>query len=398
MSGRPRTPIGSHGRVQLQQLPSGNWQARAWLRTNDGTLKPVKRTGATKVKAENRLKAALLKMNVAHGDISPDTSVSAVIERWLADLPGRRLKDSTREKYNYIGRTVLLPTLTNLKVREMSPGRVYDWLASLPKNHKAARAALSGVMDLAVRADAIAVNPVKNAPTYTPPRQRADDRKNAPRALDPEHLAAVRYALTAWENEPDKLGNIKRRTIPLRHIMMMQLVIAGRINETLALRWCDIDFDASTVHVTGAIESVSGPRVRGATKSVASERAVVVPEAVMAMLRSRLHDAREEAGGRLDPTSPVFASSKGTWLWHNNVERAWREARALGPEGVDMSWIVPHTLRKTAGTTIADALGVLSGAKLLGHADTRTFESFYLDKTIEANNVADLTRGLVDGF
>ena len=116
------------------------------------------------------------------------------------------------------------------------------------------------------------------------------------------------------------------------------------------------------------------------------------------MLRVRLAAARERMGDDFTADSPVFTTRTGNFYMHHSIDKAWREARALAPEGMDLTWVVPHTLRKTAGTKVADALGVLSGAKMLGHAQLRTFEDFYLDRSTGTSDVKAHTQGLVEGF
>lgn len=104
-------------------------------------------------------------------------------------------------------------------------------------------------------------------------------------------------------------------------------------------------------------------QVRTCTKTDASEREVHgLPDGVVAMLRELLD---ELPAGTEDSMAPVLPSWKGAYLVACHVRRAWRDARALSLD-VDLSWVTPHTLRKTAGTSIAEVAGVLAASTFLG--------------------------------
>lgn len=394
---RERIPVGSYGSISTREIKKGTWQAQAKYRYPDGSLRPVRKTASTKARAVAALTAKLQTLSEATGPVKPTTSIDVLARTWVAKVEASTRKASTKEKYSYIAREVVAKHLGALVVREVTPQVVVDFLNGLDTNRRSARAVLSQIMEEAVLSGTLTTNPVKAAAVAVGAAVRTSERRAVPKALDAEHLAALRYALTAWENEIDMFGHRKRRTLPLRHILMTQLAVGGRINEVLGLRWVDLDLDNGVVYITGALEPTNGPRVRGTTKSIASERGVRVPPLVTDMLTARLRAALAR-NPDLAYDSPVFASRTGTWLSHHNVERGWREARALAPEGTDLSWVTPHTLRKTAGTTVADALGVLAGVKLLGHAETRTFETFYHDRHTGVADVAEHTRGLVEGF
>ena len=53
----------------------------------------------------------------------------------------------------------------------------------------------------------------------------------------------------------------------------------------------------------------------------------------------------------------------------------WRAVR-----GEDYEWVKPHTLRKTAGTMVAHAMGVEAAAAMLGHSSTAITERHYIER------------------
>ena len=56
---RPPLPIGTYGKIKVIQLDANTFRARAKYRDYDGYTRPVERVGASRTKAETRLKEAL---------------------------------------------------------------------------------------------------------------------------------------------------------------------------------------------------------------------------------------------------------------------------------------------------------------------------------------------------
>jgi integrase len=84
----------------------------------------------------------------------------------------------------------------------------------------------------------------------------------------------------------------------------------------------------------------------------AGYRTIVLPGFAVGMLLARKLTADE------NDHDAVFASRNGTWLQPNNVRRQWRQARA----DPDLTWVVPHTFRKTVATLIDDEANTKSAA------------------------------------
>src|SRR4051812_38882661 len=98
---RPRTPIGTFGEIDYRTNPSGTVRARARYRDDDGRLRPVEATGATRKAAERTLKEKIARRgaySAGSGELSADTPFSTLVEVWLEDLDLEgRVGQSTRE-------------------------------------------------------------------------------------------------------------------------------------------------------------------------------------------------------------------------------------------------------------------------------------------------------------
>jgi len=389
-AGRPRTPVGTHGKVSTTRLDSGQWRAETRVRDADGASRVVRGTGSTRAKAGAALQARIAsRPRSMKGPVTASTTVAVLSARWLREISddGSRAPRSI-EQYESAVRLKVLPALGELAVGEVTAGVVTRWLRDLPNRQKVARTVLSQVLDLAVLDGAIAINPVRVAPRVTR-KPEPGTRRAGPRSVRGSEMQAVRNAITAWER------SAPNKTTPLRDAMLLELLTGTRISETLAIRWVDVDLDRGVVAITGALVPVKGVGlVRVDTKTEAGDRDIHgLPPAMIDRLRTILSERPPGTEGSI---APVLSSQTGGWLWPNNVRRAWREARSASP--VDLSWVTPHTLRKTAGSAVADAVGVLAASRFLGHSDTRVTERHYLDRKTDGPDIGPILDGLADGW
>jgi integrase len=91
-----------------------------------------------------------------------------------------------------------------------------------------------------------------------------------------------------------------------------------------------------------------------------------------------------------NPNNAIFASRKGAWLSPNNVRRQWRRAR----EDTNLTWVVPHTFRKTVATLIDRETDAKTAAAQLGHANETITDTYYIEKPVLAPDVSDILQQL----
>ncbi len=100
-----------------------------------------------------------------------------------------------------------------------------------------------------------------------------------------------------------------------------------RLGELLALRWEDVDLSAGTIHVRRTLYRLTGRWAVGEPKSAAGRRKVVVPGAVLGILREHRR-ARREARLKAGPDwsgefgDLVFATATGRPIHPRNITRA----------------------------------------------------------------------------
>ena len=381
---RPPTPLGTYGRVSTKQDASGKWTARTRFRDFDGVLRLVEAAGTSISGAENALRCQIRERVTPSGDgqLTRDTKLSELAAFWLRELQIEgRLAPSTLELYERDTRNLVLPALGELRLRELTVGRVDAALKSLARQGVSkgvhARSVLSSMLGLATRHDAIPSNPVRDT-------SRLAKSHLMPRALSLDELHLVRTAIAEWRAGEAVVGPPPDGQ--LGYIIEVMLGTSTRIGEVLALRKCDVDVSVSpaTVTIAGTLVNIKGRGLyrQDHPKKARQARTVAIPDFAADAIRDRLALIVDEPDETL-----LFRSRRGTPLWPNNVRRQWREIRARSPllASHELDDVTPHTFRKTVATTIARTSGAALAAEMLGHSSEEITKAHYISPSPMVN-------------
>lgn len=378
---RPRTPIGTFGDISFIKATGGQVRARTRYRDDDGKVRRVSATGATKREAERTLKKMLAERTSyrSTGELSPDSSFTALMDVWLADLDlEAKLAESTRALYERNMRQLVLPAFEGYALREITVSKVDRFLKGLAANKsysmaKQARTVLSLALGLAVRYDAIPKNPVRETARLRKPASQTT-------ALTAAQVEAIRTAVRSWRRGQGFSGPPPDGQ--LEQIIEVMLGTSARIGEVLAIRKCDVDVTSTpaTVRISGTIVSPAGKPTQRQPhpKTQKSTRTVSVPSFTAEVLRARLAKIGAEASENL-----IFFTRNGTPLTTNNVRRRLRAVmEEAGIEGV-----TPHSFRRTVATVIDRAGGADLAAEMLGHSSTKITKEHYIEPDEAVNPV-----------
>src|SRR5262245_60596645 len=123
--GRPSLPLGTFGKFRTYPVPGG-YRCRTLFRDYDGATRAVERTGRTKAAAERALREALRDRAYSGGDIdvTPDTKVAVVAEAWYRQYSQERRSPTTLQAYRDRLDRQIIPSLGNLRVRELTVGLI----------------------------------------------------------------------------------------------------------------------------------------------------------------------------------------------------------------------------------------------------------------------------------
>lgn len=210
--------------------------------------------------------------------------------------------------------------------------------------------------------------------TYKPP---AAKKKTAPiTALSTDELQIIKKAVTA-----------NKAVYPVIAVMAHT---GMRTEEALALRWHDIDFDDSTIHIHQALTKEfekdshgnkvgNAKTVIGPTKNEYSERYIQVPDEVMALLKRWKVDAPLVSKTRVGNNDFVFGNQKGPSWTYSGFRSSVN--RCLKSSGMKIDSLRLHRLRHTVATMISNDSDATAYTiqQLLGHKDTRMAHK-YIDK------------------
>ena len=274
-----------------------------------------------------------------------------------------------------------------MRLAELTVGTLDRYFKRLARDHpsraRRSRVVLSQIFNLAVRHDALPINPV----TATASLRRS---RSEVRALSTAELTHVRNLIRAWRTGPDVQGPKPDGQLAL--IFDVILGTSARIGEALAIRICDVSLSdgSATITISGTVMSRKGQGLvrQPHPKHSKNWRIVTVPPFTAEAVRARL----EALGGAAEDQT-IFCTKKGSPMSPANVRRTWRAIRAdiddELPNGIDLTDVSPHTLRKTVATTLdqAEGGGITLAAELLGHHSTDVTELHYVQPTRRINPV-----------
>ncbi|MCO7221707.1 tyrosine-type recombinase/integrase [Klenkia sp. PcliD-1-E] len=409
-AGRPPLPVGTYGKITFVPTEGGAVTARARFRDLDGRTRQVSKTRASKAAAERALKVELSQRTGPDGEgmLSGSSRVSALVDAWLAADHGWSV--GTERTYRSTIKNSVLPALGELRLREVTPGRLARALTAIgessgPGSAKTARACLSSMFAMAIVDGAVSSNPVRDAGVRV-----IRTTKKAPRALTVAETGRL----------VDYLATSERGiALDLPDVVDWMLATGARIGEALALRAGPVDgralldLDAGTWEVAGTVVRVpkQGLVVQPRTKTAAGWRVVAVPTFAVEMVRRRL------SGLRHPETGVVFAAPlAGTLRDPSNVSGDLRElldgfeCEVCGGTGLlpprikrgrpvrctegPWSWVTSHTFRKTVATRLEEAgFTPRQVADQLGHANpSMTLDVYFGRKVVSAEAATVLGR------
>lgn len=401
---RPVMPIDGHGKITATRLSEKTpaapevWQAEARFRDRDGVTRKVRARGRTKGRAIRALEDKMQDRARLGGDeLSGETKVSVLAEAWFASV---KKSPGTRDTYRGLLDSHILPRLGQLRLREVTTGRVERFIREVaepttieiqarngrtmtvkrggPSAATMSRTVLGLMFSLAVRHDAVPANPVRES-------LRPEVRKTRIRALTVDEFKRLRQNVLTWQ-ESGRMGPQKSKDL----IDKVDLFIATglRPGELLGLRWADVDFSSSpvTIEITGTIKRTSerGLHRQEYPKSEAGERLLGLPQFAVSMLKRR-----KLAQDPDNPLDLIFPSAVGGVLDPGNFRRQWIEAR-----GEEFDWVKPGGFRKAVATLIERGAGSVVASKQLGHSTDGPTLKYY----IEENRTAPDTTHILEQF
>ena len=255
MAGRPPLRIGAHGNITRRYLGGGVWVAQCRYRDSDGVTRKIERRGPAdehdkhgKLAEDALIEALIARRTVEDAEITLDTKIVTLVDQHIGRLAedGRAIR--TIDTYRYCAK-LLAKIITGVRVGEATPARIDAAIRSMRRAHGDVMAVqsktiLKGGLHLAVMADVIGSNPVRDVSPI-----RSNTRpKGAP-------------ALTAHELR-GMLAKLRASDECHRHDLIDPIILfiatGLRISELLGLLWSNYDEQAATLTISGKVVRAAG--------------------------------------------------------------------------------------------------------------------------------------------
>jgi len=378
--GRPQLSVGTAGTVRT--YPEGNgYRATTIYRDYDGRNRRIERHAKTKGAAQRALAEAVRDRERPAEDsaLTPATKVATLAEAWWGEIDSSNRSPGTKRLYRDRLDRQIIPSLGNLRIRELTVGAVDRHLRAVTASNgaavaKAVRSVLSGMCRLACTHDALERNPVRDA---TPISTKA---RRKPRSLTVVQVRQLRAMLTYDETAVAR---------DILDFVDMMLATGLRIGETAAIQWSSIDLEQSCIDVgSGIVVRVRGAglQIRRGDSSKLTVRTLTLPNWAVQMLRKRQRQgpATEEL---------VFPAPKGGLRDPSNTSADLKDAFAAA--GFD--WMTSHVLRRTVATLIDGAgLSTRIAADQLGHSKLSMTQDRYMNRDLVVTAGAAVLEVLAD--
>lgn len=345
----------SNGDGTLWRDPRGHWTATVMIGG-----RRIKRTGATRTEARQRMEqakaASLGGLPVGPGNVT----VKQYLELWVSQLPGT-VAGRTEESYGHAVRFYLIPRIGNHRLTKLSPSHVVLLLADMEKEgysantRRIARSTLRRALRMAERDGLVARNVAALAPG---PRM---DKKPG-RTLTPQES---RIFLKATRGDR------------LEASWVTMLACGLRRSEMLGLAWEDLDLDVGTLTVRRSLVRVKGQLLLGDTKTPGSKRTLYLPAEVIEVLRH--HKARQAAerlaaGESWRDSGLVITTASGTPFDPDNFRR---KLSALTTRAGLGHWSTHELRHSAASLMLANQVGLKVVSETLGHSSIRLTADTY---------------------
>lgn len=373
------------GDGSIRKRPNGTWEGRVRGVNPGGEAVRVSVYGASRAEVQKKIAALTIK----RGDDLPvdedKVTVGEWMEHWLENHARHSVRASTFVSYEGIVRKHIVPALGEIRLVRLRAPRVQKWINDLlatglaPRRVHRIHATLRVALGLAMKQEIIDKNVARLVTLPKAPQ----------REIHPLSSEQTKVFLSAIAGD---------------RLEALYLVLLGcglRRGEALGLRWQeDIDFDAGTLSVNGALQRIRGRGIiRVPPKTERSRRTLPIPRMVLDALRShrkRQLEERLQAGSEWQDTGYVFTSFVGTPLDGQNVLKAFRLVLANAELPITTRL---HDLRHGAATfLLAQGVPARVVMSILGHSQialTMDTYSHVLDPMLQdaASKMDDILTG-----
>jgi integrase len=323
------------GEGTIYQRPDGSWCAIVNHGVVDGKRRRTSLYGKTRKEVVAKLRKLQLETHQGLVADGPKQTVAQYLEAWLTQVVTVRNKPRTLRSYQDMVRLHLSPHLGRHSLDKLATSHVQVMLNKLPdaklspRSVQYAKGVLCRALNVAVKWGLVP----RNVATH------AEAPSGSSRAITPLSEAQARKLLDAVKGHR------------LEALYRIALSLGLRRGEVVGLLWEDVDLDAATLRISGALQRVNGKLVRTTPKTAASAATLPLPEVLVRLLRQHKERQELERQNTKDwqEHGYVFPSERGTPLEPRNLNRHFKAA--LKRAGLPAT-IRVHDLRHSCATLL----------------------------------------------
>ena len=347
----------SYGTGSLTEIRPGVWRLRVYTGIHPVTGRPTqtsrtihtaKRGGKSEAQAAlDALRAEVM----GPGTMDANSTLSDLLDRWLAHLERQDKAPATIETYRHHIDKRIRPRLGALKLYQVTAQELDRFYVDLLETLSVGtiqlhHSILTGALSQAVKWDMVGTNAAKRA---SPPKGRTVDREVLSTA------DVVRLIRAAEEDDQDYAMAIS-----------LMAFLGCRRGEVCGLRWEDVDWTLQTVTIRRSLGPAPGGGQREGSTKTHRGRVVSVegwPALHIYQDLQRERVGREPDGWLVSPNGGVTSM---------DPKRVSEYVPALGRKLKPPLRVTPHMLRHWAASYLtAEGTNVRTVSNRLGHASTQ---------------------------
>lgn len=364
-----------HGEGGISLRKDGRWEGRYVVSYDDKGL-PVTKNVLAKTKAECVAKLNALKQSVrqpAPDQPKPGILLGDWLDLWYRAYKKQNLRPNTQMSYERRIYQHITPNLGRIRLDKLTTADIQKFYADLKQGGRLLRAEIygEGLSDQTVRG----IHTTLHAALDKAVVEKLIFRNPADSCTLPSAKAREMQVLT-----PEEIQRllIQSKEDGYYELLLLELSTGLRRGEICALQWDDLNFKTSALRVERQVHRIDGELVVSFLKTKASNRSVILPAPVLAVLKNYKHTVTS----RWMFPSPVNEDSP------RDPTAVRKQLRTI-LKRAECKHIRFHDLRHTFATaSLEHGMDVKTLSTIIGHVSSSTTLNIYAHVTDEMRRTA----------
>lgn len=361
------------------------WRWRGYYTTPNGINKRKEIVSKSRKTLKTKVQAFLDGITNSNTDTMNNITIKKWCHIWLNDIIKISTKPNTYRNYRRTANNHIVPYFGNVRLKELQPIRIQEWLNKLCESHAAGtvitiRNHFIIMLNAAIDYGYIRINPAKRT---KPPKKHKTEimpltDEQVKKLLEVSAGSDYIYygAKQKWQEDEGMIYLRKSYYV----VVLLALTTGMRQGEIFGLKWSNINFSTKTLYVKNNMISIGGTETLDTPKTSTSIRNILLPDKTIYALHDwkehQIQYAEKWSGVYNNENHLVFTNSFGKMVSVTNfLKRYFR--KMLRASGIDDS-VTFHTLRHTHATQLLKhGVNIKVVSERLGHSSTSVTMDIY---------------------